>query len=924
MGCGGSKIDDLPLVTLCRERKELIRAAAYHRYALAEAHVSYFQSLATVGEALRKFVEEEIVVGPSHSGSSPGSPVLTLPSDERKRAKHSDKAKNSSSSASISHSGLRNSPEEGDSHLPLSSGSDSDSELSPSSGHIHIHESPEGEDEVGPDPGASSPYPYGYNYPYPYPQPDQYAYPQPGQYPYPYPSPYGYPPGEGDDWNTRAEQSGSQTRAYYMKKAPTRMKSVVFEEPERYSMRENAPWADSGYGYSNYSGYASGGFYGYPSMGAPDNAYGADREKPSPPQQPPPAPPSPPNVSAWDFLNVFETYDNGYATYVPKGNYGYGSTTSSPDSKEVREREGIPDLEDETETEMVKGIYKGRKKLGEETNRNRNFGEGTSRGVPAQKREEISRDIPSQRGEESTKAIPSPDHKSSGFIPKNKAKSSSSDTIVSPSSPEDYSRKKGVSFEVEETSTPDLDSSKLSSLTTLSAHGTRDLQDAVRDIKDEFDSAFGYGKEVAALLQVGMLPYESKGTQLKVIFSRIMYLVAPSMLSSHSSSRQSAQVSSRRMKMPEAYIEDPGKDFNLNSRNISSTLDKLYAWEKKLYREVKDEEKLRVVYQKKCKKLKILDDRGAESSKIDATEGSIRKLHTKIDVCIRTVDAISSRIHKLRDEELQPQLTELICGLIRMWRSMLKCHQKQFQAIMESKVRVLKANTGSRGESSLRATVELEIQLLNWSSCFNRWVNAQKSYVESLNGWLLRCIDRKPEVTADGVAPFSPSRMGAPPVFVICNDWFQSIERISQKRVNHAMRDFASRIHELWERQDEEQRQRTRAEQISKDFEKQLRILRMERGKLEHEQDTFSERTAVSKFPSESGVSHLDDLKVDLDSIRKRLEEERARHKETMNSVDDVASNSLQAGLVPIFETLGHFTSEVLKGYEQVRLSKVV
>ncbi|KAF2296713.1 hypothetical protein GH714_001389 [Hevea brasiliensis] len=45
MGCGGSKVDDLPLVTRCRERKELIKAASDHRYALAAAHVLYFQSL---------------------------------------------------------------------------------------------------------------------------------------------------------------------------------------------------------------------------------------------------------------------------------------------------------------------------------------------------------------------------------------------------------------------------------------------------------------------------------------------------------------------------------------------------------------------------------------------------------------------------------------------------------------------------------------------------------------------------------------------------------------------------------------------------------------------------------------------------------------------------------------------------------------
>ena len=58
----------------------------------------------------------------------------------------------------------------------------------------------------------------------------------------------------------------------------------------------------------------------------------------------------------------------------------------------------------------------------------------------------------------------------------------------------------------------------------------------------------------------------------------------------------------------------------------------------------------------------MLDGQGAESSKIDATQASIRKLLTKINVCIKAVEAISTRIHKLRDEELQPQLTELVHG----------------------------------------------------------------------------------------------------------------------------------------------------------------------------------------------------------------------------------------------------------------------
>ncbi|KAM4077173.1 hypothetical protein ACJW30_12G119700 [Castanea mollissima] len=326
-------------------------------------------------------------------------------------------------------------------------------------------------------------------------------------------------------------------------------------------------------------------------------------------------------------------------------------------------------------------------------NMNMNAGEGTSRGVP----------LPSHVGSGSSSTIPlhsSGDSSLHSSSAQGKdVKSSSPDTIVSISSEHEYLGKKGVTFGVDEASPIDAGSSKISSLTTLSNHGSRDLREVVREIRDEFETASSYGKEVALLLEVGKQPYQTKGTALKVIFSRICYLVAPSMFSSQPPTSSSVRISKRTMKMAKAYYGESVKDFNMKPGNLSSTLDKLYAWEKKLYKEVKDEERLRVIYEKKCKRLKFLDDRGAETGKIDAAQASIRKLLTKINVCIRAVEAISNRINKLRDEELQPQLTQLIHGLIKMWKSMLKCHQKQFQAIMESKVRSLKANTSSRRDS---------------------------------------------------------------------------------------------------------------------------------------------------------------------------------------------------------------------------------
>lgn len=47
---------------------------------------------------------------------------------------------------------------------------------------------------------------------------------------------------------------------------------------------------------------------------------------------------------------------------------------------------------------------------------------------------------------------------------------------------------------------------------------------------------------------------------------------------------------------------------------------------------------------------------------IDRTRATVKDLHSRVRVAIQAVDSISRRIEKLRDEELQPQLLELIQG----------------------------------------------------------------------------------------------------------------------------------------------------------------------------------------------------------------------------------------------------------------------
>lgn len=73
-------------------------------------------------------------------------------------------------------------------------------------------------------------------------------------------------------------------------------------------------------------------------------------------------------------------------------------------------------------------------------------------------------------------------------------------------------------------------------------------------------------------------------------------------------------------------------------------------------------ERVRIAYEKKCMQLKNQDVTGEDHSSVDKTRAAIRDLHTQMMVSMHSVEAISKRIETLRDEELHPQLLELVQG----------------------------------------------------------------------------------------------------------------------------------------------------------------------------------------------------------------------------------------------------------------------
>lgn len=82
------------------------------------------------------------------------------------------------------------------------------------------------------------------------------------------------------------------------------------------------------------------------------------------------------------------------------------------------------------------------------------------------------------------------------------------------------------------------------------------------------------------------------------------------------------------------------------------------------------EEKMRVLHERKIRKLKRLDEKGAESHKIDATRALVGSLSTKIRIAIQVVDKISVKINSLRDDDLWPQLNEFLRGYVAIITSL--------------------------------------------------------------------------------------------------------------------------------------------------------------------------------------------------------------------------------------------------------------
>ncbi|TVU49976.1 hypothetical protein EJB05_01324, partial [Eragrostis curvula] len=700
--------------------------------------------------------------------------------------------------------------------------------------------------------------------------------------------------GGGDDGKTAASSSTTTTRTRHCMRSSPTVPAVVYENP----------YARPGYA----EGEASHG--------------DVDGEE------------APPEITPWDFFDPFAHCDGFAEDYLSRRR-----DLPDDDSAELRKAEGVPELEEDTESSAATAEDRDASSKPSTSTATTAGDQNTKAKTPAApdnaasnsdpsgggngaagKRPAAPSHISSKEGAKVERAVPAPPGANGGGTGKavsSKEAAPSNNGTSEKSNPEREKKKKKMTSPASLKGTVNTDGtggntsssraagrgggdggepSARPAATTTTSPPTRSVAAAMDEVYWLFNEAANRGVAVARVLGKGkssVVPCRAK--------LRVLTVSTTSCLPKRQQRRKPRASTSRRS--TSSLLGAAGR--TNGALKFSSTLEKIWLWENKLCREIEDKEKLRKQYKKTYKRLKSMEDRGVESSTIDSTQESLNDLRSKISVSVSTANVLKVMIQKVRDEELYPQLADLVQRFRALWKAVMECHEKQLSAIQGTEMHRLKAVTLSQSSVASIASEELEKQLINWRRCFDKWTGSQKSFVQALNRWMVKPLPEAQEETRpDGV-----TQQLEPLALVISKNWLQATETVSTAEVLRSMDHFSKLVREFKKSQEGEQRHKQKAERSSRDY-----ITKREDLKVAYGLITGHDVAAVMENP----YYKRDECVRNLVKARRRRDDERARHDEILQHAHVAASATLPLGLVPMLQQIISFFQGNLQAYTQI------
>ncbi|KAL2651723.1 hypothetical protein R1flu_019851 [Riccia fluitans] len=454
----------------------------------------------------------------------------------------------------------------------------------------------------------------------------------------------------------------------------------------------------------------------------------------------------------------------------------------------------------------------------------------------------------------------------------------------------------------------------------LSGHESpkgRDLLEVLRDVDDMFLKAAECGDVVSRMLETKKVHYHSSFSDVRG-FAENSTKVFNSTFWTRSLSRNSSTSNGL---LKEFNLESSNGEVTMGSH--ASTLDRLFAWEKKLHDEVKSAEAIRIDLEKNCARLRNQDAKGDDPVAIDKTRAAIKVLHTRFMVALQAVDTASNAVHRIRDEELYAQLLELSEGLSKMWKQMNECHHAQQLIAQDMKSLTNSAAAEATTASHRQTTLELATALSKMARSFSSIVTTQKEYLNNLTGWLrLSLVEPDAELRDDQVKPVSSApKVANTPIYSLCQDWHRALDKLPDKVTLEAINAFVAVVNEWVRLQSEELKHKKKAESLERELIKKEQFLDM----LERK---YVDSTPVSdekdEFETDSPRrAALNENKNRVEQFRLKVELEKEEVEKAIQATRAMTLTGCQSGLPAFFSALSHFSAIAHQTYRDVHAHAV-
>ncbi|CAL0327281.1 unnamed protein product [Lupinus luteus] len=358
-------------------------------------------------------------------------------------------------------------------------------------------------------------------------------------------------------------------------------------------------------------------------------------------------------------------------------------------------------------------------------------------------------------------------------------------------------------------------------------------------------------------------------------------------------------------------------DFDSEEYETHATvLDKLLAWEKKLYEEVKQGELMKFEYQRKVRILNKQKKHGASAESLEKTKAVVSHLHTRYIVDMQSMDSTVSEVNHIRDRQLYPKLVVLVSEMANMWENMSLNHDSQLEIVTELKSLDISQAPKETTKQHYERTVQLWNVVREWNSQFEKLLSHQKQYIEALNSWLKLNLIPIESNLKEKVS--SPPKAPNPPIQALLLAWHDYVDKLPDELVRTAISSFAAVIKTIILQQEDEMKLKEKCEETRKEylrkkqsFEEWYHKYLLKRGPDEADHERGGEGNTTN--------NPLLEKQYVVESLKKRLDEEVESHKKLCVQVREKSLQSLKTRLPELFHALSDYAHACADAYGKLK-----